>query len=296
VTVTPTFNVTQVNVVPQPTSAANGKVQGVFGKVVSTSGTTLVIVLPSGQQLSLVTNSSTVLQGFTQLSALTAGEVVDADVALLPDGTLVALRIHLFPTTVLELFLGPVTSTTGSPVTSFTQVERQVLLPSATTGALTATNTVNVTAGTTFGLAPQVGTLPALPFTPVFSAATLIAGQNVAVTPTAAVTSITGTTFTANSVTLIPQTIDGTIVAIAIIGGQTVTQVALPSGSWLAKLTGQTTVYVYEGFSTQMLNAVPPTATSLVRFNGLLFNDNGVLRMVAVASCDPPPAAPPQTH
>jgi hypothetical protein len=55
-------------------------------------------------------------------------------------------------------------------------------------------------------------------------------------------------------------------------------------------------VYVYVGSGTQLLNAVPPTATSLVRFNGLLFNDSGTLRLVAVASCDPPPAAPPQTH
>jgi hypothetical protein len=296
VTVTPTFNVTQVNVVPQPTSAANGKMVGVFGKVVSTSGTTLVIALPSGLQLSIVTNSATVLQGFTQLSALTAGELVDVDLAQLPDGTLVALRIHLIPTPVESLFVGPVLTTTGSPVTSFTQLERQVLLPAASTSAVTQTDTVTVTGTTTFGLAPQVGTLPTLPFTPVFSAATLFAGQNVAVAASSTATSLSGTVITAASVTLVPQTIEGTIASITVLGGQTVYDVTIPSDSALAKLTGQTTVYVYVGSTTQLLNAVPPSATSSVRFNGLLFNDAGTLRMVAVASCDPPPAAPAQTH
>jgi hypothetical protein len=57
----------------------------------------------------------------------------------------------------------------------------------------------------------------------------------------------------------------------------------LPS---LAVQPGQTTllsnpgnVVVYVDSNTQMLNATPLAAGSLLRFNGLLFNDNGTLRM-----------------
>jgi hypothetical protein len=109
-----------------------------------------------------------------------------------------------------------------------------------------------------------------------------------------AAASVSGTTITAQSVMLAPQTINGTIAAETVSGGFTVYTVTLPSGSALGTLTGATTVTVYVGTNTQMTNAAPLTAGSAVRFNGLLFNNKGTLTLVAGASNDPPPAAPPQ--
>ena len=292
VTVTPTFNVAQISLAKQPTNGGNGRVNGVVGQVVSVSGTSLVVATPNGQQITLTTNTSTVLQGFTALSTLTAGELVDADVAQQQDGSLLALRIHLM-TQATNMLLGPVTAVTGSPATSFTQLVRQPLGPSVPDSTTGSSYTVSVTSSTTFGLAPQAGTLPSLPFTALFSASNLIAGQNVMV----AASSISGTTAVASSVTLAPQTVDGTIASMTTgSGGLTAYVVTLPSQSALASLTGATTVTVYSNSGTQMMNASQLAVGSTVRFNGLLFNDNGTLRMVAGACNDGPAPAPPQKH
>ena len=290
VSVSPMFNVTQIPLAQQPTNSSNGMVSGVLGQVVSVSGTTLVVALPNSQQLTIATNSSTVLQGFSALSALTAGELVNVDYAQQTSGSLLALRIQLVPAPAATVFGGPVTAVTGSPVTSFTQLVRQPLGPMAPSSTTGNTNTVDVTSSTTFQLPGQMATLPALPFAPAFSAATLFAGQNVLV----AAASVSGTTVSAQSVTLLPQTIDGTISAVSTTASGTVYTVTLPSQSALGTLTGQTSVIVYVSASTQMMNATAVAAGSPARFNGLLFSNNGTLSLVAGASCDPPPSAPPQ--
>lgn len=151
-----------------------------------------------------------------------------------------------------------------------------------------------VTSATTFGLSPKV-TLPVLPFTPVFSAATLVAGQNVATV--AGTVNTTAATATAASVTLAPQTVEGTVSAVAAVAtGLNAYTVTLPTGSALATATGATTVVVYANSTTQMMNAAAITTGTTVRFNGLLFNDGGTLRLVAGACSDAAGAAPPQKH
>jgi len=86
-----------------------------------------------------------------------------------------------------------------------------------------------------------------------------------------------------------PQTIDGTVVGVAQSGGFAVYTVALAPYDLfptLAVQQGQTsqlqnpsTVVVYADSSTQMLNTVPVANGSVLRFNGLVFSDNGTLRM-----------------
>jgi len=288
--VSPTWNITQIPLAGNPTNGGNGKVSGIIGGVVSTSATSLVIGLPNQQPFTLTTNSATVLEGFTALANLTAGELIDADYAQQSNGTNLALRIHLIAASAGDVFLGPVTAETGSPVTSFTQLVRQPLGPTAPPTATGTSYTVTVTGSTTFGTAAQMGPLPVLPFPVLFSAANMIAGQNVMVGASA----VSGTNVTADSVTLVPQTVDGTVTAETVTAAYTVYTVTLPTPSALGSLTGATTVIVYAGNMTQVVGATPIVIGSTVRFNGLLFNDAGTLRMLAGASCDPPPAAPPQ--
>jgi hypothetical protein len=294
VTVTPTFNVIQVPLASAPTNGNNGLVSGVFGQVVSVSGTTLTIALPNGQSLAIATNSSTVLQGFNALSDLTAGELVDVDVAQQSSGGLLALRVHLIPAAAKALFVGPITAVTGSPATSFTQLIRQPLGVGVSTTAIGTTQTVTIDGSTTFALAPMAGTLPVLPFTPLFNASTLFAGQNVQVAASAV--SVTAASVTAASVTLFPQTIEGAVTAVSVSGGLTVYTVTLASDSALAKLTGQTSAVIYTGTMTQATTSTAVIVGSSARFVGLLFSDKGTLRMMAVAACDPPGAAPVQKH
>ena len=266
-----------------------------FGSVVSVSGTT-----PDGSDgrdgssvVVTTTSSNTSFQGFTSLASLTTGELVDVDVAQLASGTLVALRIHLGSSNPMNQLIGPVTATTGKPVTSFTQTVRQ-WLGSATASTTAGTSyTIAVANSTTFATDAGMGSLPSLPFTPAFTASTLSAGQNVAVVTSA----LSGTTATAATVTLVPQTVGGTVASItALSGGYSAYTVTLATGSALGNLTGATSVVVYSNANTQFMNAAAIAVGSTVRFNGLLFNDAGTLRLVGGTCSDGEPSAPPQRH
>jgi hypothetical protein len=295
-TVTPDFAVTTINVpvnATAATNAQNGRINDVLGSVVSTTASSVTVTTSNGSSVTVATSSATILQGFTSLASLTAGQIVDIDVAQQNTGTLLALRIHLGATNPANQLVGPVTSTTGTPVTSFNLTARQWLGAGTSTTAAGTTYTVTVNSSTTFSTAAGTGTLPTLPFTPTFTAATLSPGQNVAVVTSA----LSGTSGTAASVTLVPQTIGGTVAAVsALPSGITVYTVTLPSGSAIGNLTGATTVMVYSYSSTQFMNATAITVGSTVRFNGLLFNDSGTLRLLGVACSDPEPTAPPQKH
>jgi hypothetical protein len=65
----------------------------------------------------------------------------------------------------------------------------------------------------------------------------------------------------------------------------------LPSGSWLATVTGQSTVTVILPGGIQALPGATAATSSVVRFNGFLFKSNGVLTLVAVVE-GPPPGTP----
>ncbi len=89
--------------------------------------------------------------------------------------------------------------------------------------------------------------------------------------------------------TLVPQTINGTVSAISTTGNfatYTVTlapydlfpQFAVQPGQ-TTLLTSPNTVVVYTDSNTQMLNSSKVSVGGLSRFYGLVFNDNGTLRM-----------------
>jgi hypothetical protein len=116
----------------------------------------------------------------------------------------------------------------------------------------------------------------------------MVAGQNVGVTsPTL---SIVGEIYTpANTITLTPQTINGTVVATQPSGSFVDYTVSLASYDLfpaLAVQQGQTTllnnpsqIEVYVDSSTQTLNTQALAPGSTLRFFGLVFNDNATLRM-----------------
>ena len=294
VSVTPTFNVTTIPLANQPTHGGNGKVSGIQGTVVSVSGTSLIVQTANGSQLTLATNGSTLFQGFASLGALTAGELVEADVAVQTNGSLLALRISLCPPNVGNLLTGPVTTLSGSPLTGFTLLLRQPLGPGVGTSGTGTPYAITVNSSTTYAISAQAGSLPVLPFPALFSAAKLSLGQNVLVGASAV--NATAATATAATVTLEPQTVGGTVASISTASGLTTYTVTLPANSALGTLTGATSVVVYIAANSQMANSTPIAVGSTVRFNGLLFNDAGTLRLVTVECHDGPPSVPPQKH
>ena len=290
--VTPTFNVTQIPLAQHPTNSGNGRLDDVFGSLTSVTGTSFTLLTASGTQLVIATDTNTTFQDVSGLSALTTGQLLDVDVAQQTSGTLLALRVHLVHATVANELIGPVSAVVGKPATSFTQIARQWVGPGTTATSAGTSYTVNVTGSTAFSTAAQFGSLPTLPFASAFSASTIFAGQNVAVTAS----TITTRGVTATAVTLIPQTVGGTVTAIASSGGFTVYTVALATGSALGNLTGATSVLVYTNNNTQFVSPTAVIVGSTVRFNGLLFSDGGTLRLLGGFCADHEATAPPQRH
>ena len=173
----------------------------------------------------------------------------------------------------------------------------QGLGQAASAAATTSIVTVTTNSSTVFAIAPQFVSLSALPFTPTFTSANLSPGQTVGIVASV-VSPVPNWTATATNVTLMPQTLGGTVTAISTVGGWTAYTLSLPGGSAFATLSGASTVTVYTSAATA---PPPPTAiggtappaiavNSVVRFNGLVFSTGGgAFTMVAGCSPDGPP-------
>jgi hypothetical protein len=295
VTVTPEFNVSVVPIPPAPTNGVNGLMCGYKGMVTAIGTNNFTITDGNGNTQIVYVNASTVYQGISGFSALQVNALVEVDTATQTDGTLLAQRVEVDdPGTAPKLQLvGPVTSVTGSPATSFNMLVRQQLGQGTTNATPLQTVDVTIDGSTTFQLPPRYNALAtAPPFVPTFNASTIFAGQHVGVITTS---TTEGTTATASAVLLQPQTVDGTIASIGNSGGYTVFTLTLSSTSWLAKLTGQTTVTVYTNGQCQPINTTAPAVGGQMRFNGFLFNVNGSLTLLADVQAGPPgaPIGPP---
>jgi hypothetical protein len=257
-----------------------------MGTVVSVSGTSVVIEPGSGPNFTLTTNSATIFQGFTALSALTAGELVEVDFIVQTGGAYLATRIELEKAppngAQANVISGPVTSVTAG--TGFKLALMQGAGPGVPPTAAGTILSVATSSSTTYAITPQFVSLAGLPFTPTFTASNLVAGQTVGVV-TSAFSASAGTA-TASSVNLVPQTIDGTVTAIKTVGSWTAYTYTLASGSAFTSLSGASTLTVYTSTATAPpagTNAPPAIAVgSTVRFNGLVFNlGGGSFAMVA---------------
>jgi hypothetical protein len=291
--VTAAFDLTRMTISAQPTNSTNGLALGLEGTVGSVgSGATEFTVngLVNGQtpptwQVSL--NSNTLLQGISGAAQLTTEVPVDVDVAIQQDGSLVATRVSVISTetTTLTLANGPLLTVSNAvPVTYVAGAAQQGYLPTAI-GGLGYFNFGN----SQFQASDQFKNLASLPFTATFNSATLVPGQNVTVTTQATAGMPDPLYFPLTTMMLRPQTINGTVSAISSDGGftrYTVTlapydlfpQFAVQPGQ-TTLLTDPNTVVVYADRNTQMLNKSSLAAGSLFRFYGLVFNDNGTLRM-----------------
>jgi hypothetical protein len=142
----------------------------------------------------------------------------------------------------------------------------------------------------------QFTNLQSLPFAATFNAASAVAGQNAMVVSNApAVDGYPPLPLPLATMTLMPQTIDGTVSAISTSGGFTIYTVALAPYDLFPELAGQPgmptltnpgTVVVYADSNTQMLNSGSIATGGVFRFYGLVFNDNGTLRMDTAAVYD----------
>jgi hypothetical protein len=296
-TVTPAFHIAAAPIPQQPTNGTNGLLCGIKGKVTAIGTNSFSLTNPEGIALTINVNANTQYQGLSGFSALAVNALVEVDVQTQGDGSLLALRVEqeIAPNATAALLVGPVTTVTGTPAGTFTMVVRQKIGPAPSTTPV-ETDTISINGSTVFLMPGRFSnvTAGAPPFTPVFSAATLFAGQAVAV----ATSGVANNAATAAAVAMTPQTISGTVSAIVAPtagGGWQKVTLTLPSGSWLATLTGLTTVTVYTNGNCQPINVSPLAVSSTERFNGFLFKVSGALVMVADVQADGPgtPIGPP---
>lgn len=287
------FDLTPLTIAAQPTNSTNGLALGLEGTIGSVgSGAVELTVngLVNGQtppiwQVSL--NNSTVFQGISGAAQLTTKEPVDMDVAIQQDGSLVATRVSVISTetTTLTVVSGPLmTVSNAAPVTYVIRAAQQGYLPTGI-GGFGYVNFGN----SQFQAPDQFRNLASLPFTATFNSATIVPGQNVTVTTQATAAMADPLYFPLTTMTLRPQTINGTVSAISSEGGFSKYTVLLASYDLFPQfavqpgqttlLTDPKTVVVYADSNTQMLNKSSLAGGSIFRFYGLVFNDNGTLRM-----------------
>jgi uncharacterized protein DUF5666 len=287
--IAPVLNLSATTISVQPVNFRNGKLTGISGRIktVNSGGSSLSLTAsnsasgPNNPDLSLAVNPATLYQGVGGLASLSTNMFADVDAALQSDGSLLATRVEVRDPAALNTMAGPVIAM--SPL-----IPELIIYGRQEQGDDMTPNPINMDQFNFGGAVFQTSgefTIPAnLPFTPLFSSANIVNGQNIAV-------SFGHNQFPAggmpvNTVTLLPQTINGTIAGISTSGSFTVYQVALPSYDLIPVANGANTVAVYVNADTQILASAPVTLGSVVRFNGLLLNDSGTLRMVAARVLD----------
>jgi hypothetical protein len=288
----PTFNLTPVTFSPQPTNSENGKETNLDGQIslVDTASNRFTLVLADGQTLYVKSNDSTVYQGVSGFSALTAGMFVDMDAAIQWDGSQLATRIAVVDadTTNLTMETGPVLLMAASEPVLNAFVRQQQGYLSGTPFPLGLVTPFSVT-NAVYQISGQFTNLQDLPFPATFDAANIFGGQNVYITTHALTIGNYPTYYPASTITLMPQTINGTVFGASSSGAFQIYSVSLASydlPTILATQPGQSytldnpsTVEVYVDSDTQLLNKQPLAVGGLFRFNGLLFNDAGTMRM-----------------
>lgn len=297
--VTASFNLTPMTFAAPPTNSANGMALGLEGTIssVDANGEGVVVsALVNGAEPLLnppswhaTLNGNTMFQGIAGASQLTPGLPVDMDLAIQPDGSFLATRIEVISTntTTLTVANGPLMTVSNvEPVTFVIGATQQgYLTPFQIEDGFGYVNFGNAA----FQTSGQFSNLASLPFTASFNGANIVPGQNVTITTQATAVAGGPGYIPLTTMTLRPQTINGTVSAISSQGNFTAYTVTLapydlfpqfavqPGQATL--LTNPSTVVVYADNNTQMLNSNPVSAGGVFRFYGLVFNDQGTLSM-----------------
>lgn len=293
---TPTFDLSPFTLSASPTNSGNGLVSGLPAELASVGTTPSNLTLTIAGEtlgtraLSASSNSATVFQGVSGASALSPGMFLNLDGAIQPDGSLLATRIAVEDSSAINDSSGPL-MIVDNEVPLLTLYGRTELGTLQTIGGQSGIYWDAADfdfSNASFNVSGQLTNLQNLPFVPSFTASNMVAGQNVDIA--SADFTIVGPTYTAaNTITLVPQTINGTVVGSQQSGSFTDYMVSLSSYDLfptLAVQQGQTTlltnpsqVEVYVDSNTQKLNTMSLAPGSTLRFYGLVFNDNGTLRM-----------------
>jgi hypothetical protein len=290
-TMTPVFTLTPVAVSSPPTNEGNGKMGPIFSLIssINSAGNSFVAQTSNGVTINVTCDDSTTYQGIEGLTSLTSGMIVDMDLAIQPDLSLLATRVEAPDPTAPVAFAGPLDYGPFPSPTYFFGGMWTNTLGCNNAGPMPCDSLLLYNPSTTFGVSGEYNNLQDLPFAASLTVSSLFLGQNLYVFSPGNPNS--QGVETATTVTLAPQTINGTVTAVSNSNGFAVYTVTLAPNDtiptaqqWVCPgcfnpLTNSTTVTVYVDANTQLLNSTPINVGSVVRFTGLIFDYNGTLQM-----------------
>jgi hypothetical protein len=208
-TISPTFTLSPLSISAAPTDETNGKITGITTQVmaVNADANSFTVQATGGEPLTIKSNATTTYQGIAGLSALAPENVANLDVAIQSDGTFLATRVEIDDPNMLAAVIG-IFSTRSNQPGQFT------LLPLQVDGCVASNpfcggSVFQYSGSTVFNISQQFSNVLSLPFPASFTATSLLQGQNIsAFTPATSEGNV-------NTMTLAPQTINGTVSAIS---------------------------------------------------------------------------------
>jgi hypothetical protein len=277
--VNPVFSVSNSSVAPEAEQEDDdGKIDGMLGMVSTVtpaSGSTpasFAVTSQSGSPAQTFSVSSTTEfgDGLTQFADLKVGMLVKVDATTQTDGSLLAKEVELLEANDGEEADGIVTATTGNPATSLGLLVQDDLGNATFKSPLTDSDFSNL--------------FQSLPFTPKFDNTTIAAGQRVEVNGSSA-TPMQGS-LVANEVKLQGQALTGTVAAPGA-GSSASFVLLLDANSAFVKLTGISSLNVYEVSATQLKGIASVAQGAQVRVRGLLLFDGTTYQFVAARITQP---------
>jgi hypothetical protein len=297
-TIDPVFTLTPViiAIAPQPTDESNGKVTVIDAQVKSlgADGKTIMLETADGIALTVVSNATTVFQGVTGgFSSLATNMIFNFDAAIQSDGSLLATRIEVPDAMTVASVGGPFTLPVIAPAVFSTLSLDQngcTIVQAPFCGNIYHLN------NTVFNVSGELTNLANLPIPASFASSNFLQGQNVLVTSSG----VPGfeSVEEALTLTLLPQTVNGTVSGVSNEGGFAVYTVTLApydlipvlqnftSNTPPPHLSNPSTIIVYADTHVSFLNSGTIAVGSVIRARGAIFDDNGTARMDAIAIYD----------
>lgn len=269
---------------------------GILGRVTSinaSSGMCKIEAANVGNGIgwTVMTRSSTAFEGVSGLPALTPDMPVYVNLITEPDGSLVATRLQVLDTNTrgLSILSGPILQSAQVYSQSGSKNAVDYLLEVAARGPLAGNaNYFNFTQAK-YETAGQFTNLENLPFVATFNDTTMVPGQRIVLTSHASTVVGSFPYTSASTVTLLPQTIDGTVTGISSDNGFKTYTVTLPSYDPFPlmptakgvsdQIADPNTVVVYADSNTLTDTSNSLSIGGVYRFHGLVFDNQGTLRM-----------------
>jgi hypothetical protein len=244
----------------------------------------------TGAAFTVALSSATQYQGVAAASGLATGDFVNLDLALQPDGSYAATRVEVQDATATNVTMN-VVQFSSAKYSALGSMSIQYQGSQLESSILEDNNQFIYAGSTKFQVSARLGSVAGLPFTPVFNSSSLVPGQYASF---GVLSYSSSTSALPTSITLLPQTIDATVTGVTTSGSYSVYTAQLASYDPITSLNGPpvnpnqnpvsnpNVVRVYVSSGTSLLNTAQLAVGGTFRFNGLLFDDSGVLRMVAL--------------